>query len=89
MKNNIIVIENPLTINGRTIITLARIIRYHLSRPNRDLTIQLKVPLAVIIRTSSREQQIFKVSGDVVTAEQLVKDLPEVKELLDNLSINR
>jgi hypothetical protein len=88
MKSNIVVIENPLIINDRTIIPLTRIIRYRLSKPNKGLTIQLKVPVAVIIRTSSREQQVYKINGEVVTVEQLAEDLPEVKELLDNLYIN-
>jgi hypothetical protein len=85
MKNSQVVIDNPLIIDGRKITPIARVIRYHLSEKNKQLIVQLKVPVAVIITTATMKKQIYRISGESITWEQLIEDFPQVSELLNNL----
>lgn len=85
MRSSQLVTDNPLIISGRKIIPITRIVRYHLSKKNKQLMILLKVPIAVIITTTTMEKQIYRISGESITWEQLIEDFPEVSELLNNL----
>ncbi len=74
-------IDNAVFIDGLTIIPVVDVSLDYLVFNNCAAVYGFKEPVAFII-ISPAEKRAFRITGEEVSVEQLVKESPEIKEML-------
>ncbi len=75
-------IDNAVSVDGLTIIPVVEVSLGYLLFNNFATVYGFKEPVAFII-VSPAEKRAFRITGEEVSVEQLVKESPEIKELLE------
>ncbi|UCH42730.1 MAG: hypothetical protein JSW16_07965 [Dehalococcoidales bacterium] len=87
MEMNKIIVDGPISAAGQTLIPVNRVSLRHWSTRTGSAFMGIKQPLAVIV-VSLRTPRAFRTSGEEVPLDQLMKEAPELKEVLEQISPN-
>lgn len=82
MEKKEVAIGNPLTIAGITLIPIAEAWLHFWQRKCGISFLGMKQPLSVVVISRSGKKA-FKVSGEEVLLDQLIEEVPILKEQLD------
>ena len=82
MEKKEVVIESPLSVDGLTLIPVVQVLQSFWQRGNNTLFFGAKRPVAVVV-VSPSAKKAFRVSGEEVSVDQLVKEFPSIKGVLD------
>jgi len=82
MEKKEVIIGNPLTVAGITLIPITEILLHSWQHKCGISFFGVKQPLGVILIFPS-EKKAFRVSGEEVLLDQLIEEVPILKEKLD------
>lgn len=75
-------IESPLTMNGASLITVAEVSMNYGCVNGTVLFSGIRRPIAVVA-VMPFARRAFRITGEEISLDQLVKEVPEVKEVLE------
>ncbi len=79
---NKIIVDGPVSAAGQTLIPVNRVSLRRWSTRAGSAFMGIKQPLAVIV-VSLKTPRAFRTSGEEVPLEELIKEAPEIKEVLE------
>ena len=82
MEKTEVTIESPVSVAGLTLIPVVQILKCLWQRENSTSFFATKRPIAVVVISPSAKKA-FRVTGEEVSIDQLVKEAPDIKEVLD------
>ena len=82
MEKKEVTVGNPMTIAGITLIPVTEISLHSWQRKGGISFLGIKQPLGVVV-ISPLEKKAFKISGEEVPLDQLIAEVPGIKELLN------
>ena len=82
MEKKEVVIENPVTIAGVTLIPIVMISQNYWQGNGGISFMGFKQPVSVIV-VSPSAKRAFKITGEEVPLDQLIQEVPGVKEILE------
>lgn len=85
MEKKEVAIDNPLTVAGITLIPITEISLHSWQRKGGISFLGMKQPLSVVVISPSGKKA-FKVSGEEVLLDQLIEEIPILKEKLNIIS---
>ena len=81
MDKKEVAINNPVTVAGVTLIPIVKISQYYW-QGNRGISFMgVKQPVSVIV-VSPSAKRAFRMTGEEVPLDQLIQEVPGVKEIL-------
>lgn len=83
MTKNVLGIENPVSVNGLTIIPVVKL-SLNYSFAAGISVFSTKQPIAAVI-VSPSQKRAFRVTGEEIPLEQLIKEIPGIKETLEKI----
>ena len=84
MEKKEVEIGNPVTIAGVTLIPVTKVsLNYWRSKDSISF-FGIKQPFSVVV-VSPSEKKAFRIRGEEVPLDQLIQEVPGIKELLDGL----
>jgi len=84
MEKKKIEAENPISVAGITLIPIVRVSINHWHSKNGLSFFASKEPIAITV-VSPRATKAFRITGEEVSLEELIKEVPEIKEVLERL----
>jgi len=84
MERKEVVVEDPVAVPGLTLLPVVQVLRNYWQANNRLSFFAVKQPVAVIT-VSPSEKRAFRISGEEVAIDQLIKEVPVVKKTLERL----
>lgn len=84
MEKKEVVIDNPVVIAGVTLLPLARVSMNYWHSNGGISFFGSKQPVSLVVVTPSGKRA-FRITGEEISLEQLVRDFPGLKEKLENL----
>ena len=84
MEKKEVVIDNPVVIAGVTLLPVARVTLSYWHGNDRISFFGSKQPVSVVVVTPS-EKRAFRLTGEAVSLEQLVQEVPGLKEKLASI----
>ena len=81
MGKNEVVIENPVTVAGITLVLITGISLNHWCGKRGVLYFNVKEPLGVVV-VSPSARRAFRITGEEVALDQLITEVPGLKEVL-------
>ena len=82
MEKKEVTVGNPVTIAGITLIPVTEISLHSWQHKESISFLGIKQPLSVVV-ISPLEKKAFKISGEEVPLDQLIAEVPDIKELLN------
>ena len=82
MERKEIVVENPVTVPGLTLIPVVQVLRNYWHANNSASFFAVKQPVAVIV-VSPSEKRAFRITGEEVSIDQLIQEAPSIKRILE------
>jgi len=83
MENNEIIIERPVVIAGVTIIPVTKVLM-NCHSGERISFFGFKQPINVVLASTSMKRA-FRITGEEVTLEQLIQEVPDIVEVLERI----
>jgi hypothetical protein len=84
MGKNKVVIEDPVTVAGITLIPLAGVSLNHWRGQRGVSYFSVKEPLGVVV-VSPSTKRAFWITGEEVSLDQLITEVPGLKEVLEGI----
>lgn len=84
MEKKEIAIDNPVTIDGLTIIPVVQVLLNSWHVKDKASFFGSKQPIALIV-VSPLAKRAFRITGEEVSIEQLIQEAPGIKEVLEKL----
>ncbi len=84
MEKKEVVIDNPVTIAGVTLIPIVMISQNYWQGNGGISFMGVKQPVSVIV-VSPSAKKAFKITGEEVPLDQLIQEVPGVKEILERI----
>jgi uncharacterized spore protein YtfJ len=81
MEKQELKVEEPVTVDGYTIIPVAKAARYGIHQKRSIYLQALKVPIAVVILTPDKHMA-FDLTGESIPLDELLKNLPELAVMI-------
>ena len=82
MEKKEVVIDNPITVDGITIIPVAHVLMNYWLDNGGAIVYGIKQPDAIIV-VSPAGKKAFRITGEEVSIDQIVEDATDVKEILE------
>ena len=82
MEKKEVVIESLVSVAGLTLIPVVQVLQSFWQRENSASFFGAKRPIAVVV-VSPSAKKAFRMTGEEVSIDQLVKEFPIIKEVLD------
>ena len=82
MEKKEVAIESPVSVDGVTLIPVVQVLQGFWQKENNASFFGVKRPVAVVVVTPSAKKA-FRMTGEEVSIDQLVKEFPIIKEVLD------
>lgn len=76
-------IDNPVAVAGVTVIPIVEVSLNYL-RGNSGISFGVKQPVSVVV-VSPLAQMAFRITGEEVPLDQLIKEVPSLKQTLEQL----
>ena len=84
MEKKEVAIDSPMTVDGVTVIPVAKI-SLNYQHGNSSLSFfGVKQPIGVILVSRSLKRA-FRITGEEVSIDQLMQEVPKIKEVLERL----
>ena len=84
MEKEEIKVETPTTVAGVTLVPVVKTSLNYWEGKNRSAFFSSQQPLSVVV-ISKRERKAFRISGEEVPFEQLVKEIPDLETVIQGL----
>ena len=84
MDKKEVVIDNPVTIAGVTLIPIVMISQNYWQGNGGISFMGVKQPVSVIVVSPSARRG-FRITGEEVPLDQLIQEVPDVKEILERI----
>jgi len=84
MGKNEVVIENPVTVAGITLVPVAGVSLNHWGGKRGVSYFSVKEPLGVVV-VSPSAKKAFRITGEEILLDQLITEVPGLKEVLKGI----
>ena len=84
MEKEKITIEAPLAVAGVTLIPVAKVSLNSWHRKDRLSFFGIKQPVSMVV-VSPQAKRAFRIDGEEISLDQLMKEVPGMKEILDSI----
>jgi hypothetical protein len=84
MEKEEIIIENPVTVAGITLVPVTGVSLNHWCGKRGVLYFSVKEPLGVVV-VSPSAKRAFRITGEEVLLDQLIIEAPGLKEVLEGI----
>lgn len=82
MEEKKVAADDPVSIAGVTLIPVTRVSLHHWSIKGGASFLGIKQPVAVVV-VSQSTKKAFRITGEEVSLEELIKEAPNLKEILE------
>ena len=84
MEKKEVIIENPVTIAGVTLVPVTKVSLNHWCCKHGFSCFDIKQPVSVVVISPSAKKA-FRITGEEVSFDQLIREVPDIQEMLDSL----
>jgi uncharacterized spore protein YtfJ len=84
MEKEETIIDSPISVGGVTLIPIAKVSVDYESSNRAGLFFAMKWPVAIVV-ISVLGRRAFRMTGEEVSVQQLIQELPGVKEMLEGM----
>ena len=84
MEKEETIIDSPIAVGGVTLIPIAKISLDYASSNRAGFLFGMKWPVAIVV-ISFAGRRAFRITGEEVSVQELVQELPGVKETLERM----
>jgi len=84
MGKNEVVIENPVTVAGITLVPVTGVSLNHWCGKRGVLYFSVKEPLGVVV-VSPSAKRAFRITGEEILLDQFITEVPGLKEVLEGI----
>ena len=84
MGKNEVVIENPVTVAGITLVQVTGVSLNHWGGKRGVLYFSVKEPLGVVV-VSPSAKRAFRITGEEILLDQFITEFPGLKEVLEGI----
>ncbi|MFC1965119.1 hypothetical protein ACFLWG_03875 [Chloroflexota bacterium] len=84
MDTKEIVIDNPVTVAGITLIPVAKVSLSHWHGNRGTSFFGFKQPIGVVV-VSPSARRAFRITGEKVSLDQFIQEVPGIKEILEGI----
>lgn len=84
MEKEVIRIETPFTVAGVTLVPIVKTQLNYWQSKSRLSFFSIKQPVSIVV-ISPQAKRAFRISGEEVSLDQLTEEVPDIKEILEEL----
>ena len=84
MGKNEVIIENPVTVAGITLVPVTEVSLNHWSDKRGISYFSVKEPLGVVV-VSPSAKRAFRITGEEILLDQFITEVPGLKEVLEGI----
>jgi hypothetical protein len=84
MEKNKVMVENPVTVDGVTLVPITRVLSHHWCRKHSFSYFDIKQPVGVVVISPSGKKA-FRITGEEISLGQLITEFPGIKEVVEGI----
>ena len=84
MEKNKVIVENPVTVAGVTLVPVTRVLSHHWCREHIFSCFDIKQPVGVVV-VSPSAKKAFRITGEEIPLDQLITEFPGIKEVVERI----
>ena len=84
MEKKEVIVENPVTVAGVTLIPVTKVSLNHWCCKHGFSCFDIKQPVSVVVISLSAKKA-FRITGEEVSLDQLITEVPEIKEVIERI----
>ena len=84
MEKKEVIVENPVTVAGVTLIPVTRVLSYHWCRKHSFSCFDIKQPVGVVVISPSAKKA-FRITGEEISLGQLITEFPGIKDVVERI----